>query len=89
MALRIRSDGTVLCAAMHPELPGDVYLDDGAHYTLSVDRGLLVTEPMEIEFPPGVHRPNRGGHAQHGQWWWAWEIPADVAADLSFVPAER
>ena len=50
MALRIRSDGRVLCAAMHGEEPGDTYLDDGVHYLLSVEKKLLVTEPNERHF---------------------------------------
>jgi hypothetical protein len=36
MSLRIRETGEVVCAAMHPELPGDVYLDDAQHYAISV-----------------------------------------------------
>ena len=31
MALRIRKDGRVLCAAHHPPEPGDLYLDDFVH----------------------------------------------------------
>lgn len=74
MSLRIRSDGRVLCAAMHEAEPGDVYLDDGEHYALSIEMGVLLTEPMEL--PEGV---GRGGHARHGQWWWIGHIPDDVA----------
>lgn len=40
MALRIRKDGRVLCAAIHPEEPGDAYLDDGVHYFLSAEQKL-------------------------------------------------
>lgn len=52
MAVRVRSDGRVLCAAMHPAEPGDRYLDDGVHYALSVELRVLVTEPMDL--PAGV-----------------------------------
>ena len=31
MALRIRKDGRVLCAAYHEAEPGDLYLDDYVH----------------------------------------------------------
>lgn len=37
MALRIRKDGRVLCAAMHKEELGDTYIDDGIHYFLSIE----------------------------------------------------
>jgi len=36
MALRIRKDGTILCAANTKAAEGDVYLDDNIHYHLSV-----------------------------------------------------
>ena len=65
MALRIRKDGRILCAAMHPEEPGDTYIHDGLHYTLSVEERVLVTEPMER-------------HELRGEWWWAGNVPADV-----------
>ena len=35
MALRIRKDGAVVCAAMTFEKEGDTYLDDGIHYALA------------------------------------------------------
>lgn len=31
MALRIRKDGRILCAAYHPAEEGDLYLDDHIH----------------------------------------------------------
>ncbi len=74
MSLRIRADGRVLCAAMYPEEPGDTYVDDGAHYRLSVELGVLVTEPMD---GPG----GRGGHARHGEWWWRGAVPEDVVLE--------
>jgi hypothetical protein len=73
MALRIRHDGTVLCAAMHPAFPGDVYVHDGVSYELTVEHRLLVTEPM--------FAGARGGHATHGQWWWRNEVPSDVTVE--------
>ncbi len=74
MALRIRKDGRILCAAKHPEEPGDTYLHDGIHYILSVELGVIVTEKME-------QTEGRGGHAKHGEWWWAHEVPHDVHPD--------
>lgn len=80
MAVRIRSDGTILCAAMHPEEPGDTYLDDGLHYRLSSELRVLVTEPMLWG--------QRGGHARHGEWWWVNDIPADVSVDPFYGPTD-
>lgn len=77
MALRIRSDGRILCAAKHPAEPGDTYLDDGLHYRLSVELGVVISEPMDAD----PDNPGRGGHAAHGEWWWINAIPADVVLD--------
>jgi len=75
MAVRVRADGRVLCAAMHEVEPDDrAYLDDGLHYKLSVQLGALVTEPMHAD----PDDPGRGGHAAHGEWWWCDEVPDDV-----------
>ncbi len=74
MALRIRSDGRILCAAMHPAEPGDTYLHDGISYRLTVESGAIVTEPM-------FSNEGRGGHAKHGEWWWADEVPPDVVLE--------
>lgn len=42
MAVRIRKDRkTIVCAADAPEREGDCYLDDGVHYTLSVQMNVL------------------------------------------------
>lgn len=73
MSLRIRSDGRILCAAMHPEESGDTYLHDGIHHRLC-RTGAIVTEPM--------NSGGRGGHARHGEWWWRDEVPADVTAEI-------
>lgn len=71
MAVRIRQDGRILCAAKHPEQPGDIYIPDGLHYRLSADLGVLVTEPMYCD-------GGRRGHAYHGEWWWRDRLPADI-----------
>lgn len=44
MAVRIRKDGRIFCAAMHPEKPGDTYIDDEWHYKLSVEAKLIVCQ---------------------------------------------
>lgn len=72
MAVRIRQDGRILCAAMHPPAQGDTYLDDGLHYKLSAGLGVLVTEPMYVD-------DGLGGHAEHGEWWWRGEEPEGAA----------
>lgn len=76
MSLRIRTDGRVLCAAMHPEEPGDTYLHDGISYLLTVELRALVTEPMEST-------AGRGGHGKHGEWWWAHLVPEGVVIEGS------
>lgn len=74
MAVRIREGGRIFCAASHPALPGDTYINDHLHYRLSADLGVLVTEPMDAD----PANPGRGGHGQHGEWWWSDRVPEDV-----------
>lgn len=74
MAVRVRSTGEIVCAAMHPEMSGDTYLHDGIHYTLSAELGALVTEPMQCDSA-------LGGHAAHGLWWWRGEAPPEAKID--------
>lgn len=65
MAVRIRKNGRIFCAAMRPEEPGDTYLDDHLHYELAVLSKALVTEPMDR------HRIN-------AEWWWRGQVPEGV-----------
>lgn len=65
MALRVRKDGRILCAAIHPAQPGDTYIDDGQHYVLSAEWKLIVTEPMDL-------------HRLRGEWWWRGAVPAGI-----------
>ena len=74
MSLRIREDGRILCAAMHPEKPGDTYIHDGISYRLTVELRAIVSEPMHSNV-------GRGGHAKHGEWWWANDVPVDVVIE--------
>jgi hypothetical protein len=55
MAVRIRKDGVIVCAAMHPEMEGDTYIDDQQHYDLAVIKEILITDK---------------NHLKHGYWWW-------------------
>lgn len=61
MAVRVRKDGRILCAAMHLAEEGDIYIDDGIHYLLSVEAKVLVTDNNHLD------KPGRPGH---GEWWW-------------------
>lgn len=72
MALRIRRDGRVLCAAMHEPQDGDTYINDALHYRLSVTDRVLVTEPFDQ-------------HAQRGEWWWRNAVPDGVVIDPFYL----
>lgn len=72
MAVRIRKDGRILCAAMHPAEEGDMYVDDSLHYHLSVEAKVLVTEPH--------YR-----HKHSGEWWWVNAIPVGVRVDEFYL----
>jgi hypothetical protein len=77
VSLRLRDDGRVLCAAMHPAEIDDRYVDDGGHYLLSVELGVLVTEPML----PNPEDPGLGGHGAHGEWWWRGHEPDEAVLE--------
>ena len=68
MALRIRSDGRILCAALHNREDGDTYIDDNLHYEMSVVHKVIVTEPMPE-------------HTLRGEWWWTNQVPREVIVD--------
>lgn len=68
MAVRVRKNGRVLCAAMHTAEEGDIYIDDTLHYLLSVEAKVLVTTPHEQ-------------HKKDGQWYWATQIPSNIVVD--------
>ena len=65
MAIRVRKDGTMWCAAHTQPQDGDTYIDDGLHYTLSVERRVIVALPMPE-------------HVSHPQWWWAGSAPPEA-----------
>jgi len=64
MALRIRKNGDVLCAALHEAHDGDTYVPDNISEILTGCTGeeaLLVTDPEPI-------------HSTHGKWLWAGSV---------------
>lgn len=69
MAVRIRKNGRIFCAALNEALEGDCYIDDGLHYELSVERKILITTENDY-------------HMKHGgEWWWKGQEPLDVRID--------
>ena len=46
---------------MFPEEEGDIYIDDELHYYLSVEKKVLVSEPMEK-------------HKKTGEWWFITDL---------------
>lgn len=70
MAIRLRKSGTMVCAALSEERDGDIYIDDGTHYHLSVEKGLIVSYPWER-------------HKDEPFWFWANNAPE--GCDLTFV----
>lgn len=69
MAVRIRKNGRIFCAALNGEEDGDCYIDDGLHYELSAVRKILVTTENEY------HIKN------DGEWWWRGQEPTGVIID--------
>lgn len=74
MALRIRANGRILCAALHPPDIGDTYIPDGLAYQLSAIDKVLVTEAMPA-------------HEARGEWWWAGNVPVGITIDPYYVCA--
>lgn len=72
MALWIRRDGSILCAAMYSDELGDIYLDDTIHEHLSLVTKVLVTESHE-------------SHSVRGEWWWINAIPSGVIIDPFYL----
>lgn len=69
MAVRIRKNGKIVCAALNSEQPGDIYLPDDVHYMLSVEYKILVTTKNEY------HKKN------DGEWWWKGLEPTNITID--------
>ena len=48
MALRIRKNGNIFCAALSKPKEGDVYINCGIHYMSSQIRKSIITQPMPL-----------------------------------------
>lgn len=62
MALRVRRNGSLICAALNPKKEGDVYIDDAVH-------SLLCRKKLIVTYPEPSHT------ATGGVWWWKGEEP--------------
>lgn len=65
MAIRVRKDGTMWCAALTEPMDGDTYIDDALHYEMSAVHGVIVALLHEE-------------HQKHPQWWWVMSAPASA-----------
>lgn len=72
MALRIRKNGRILCAAIHKEEQEDTYIDDNLHYQMSVIHKVIATEEYEK-------------HIINGEWWWIGNIPNKIEIDKFYL----
>lgn len=68
MALRIRKNGRIFCAALTEPLPGDTYVCDQLHYVMSAEHRAIVTEPAER-------------HEKRGEWWWRNAVPPEIVIE--------
>ena len=69
MALRIRKNGKIFCAAISEPEDGDTYLHDGISYELTVIQKSLVTTENDYHMSHG------------GEWWWKGKEPNNVKID--------
>ncbi len=75
MAVRIRKDGRIVCAALRPAEEGDTYIHDGLHHQLSGVEKVLVSEPWDM-------------HKISAEWWWAGNVPEGIVVDDFFLSKE-
>ena len=69
MAIRIRKNGKIVCAAINKVMNGDCYINDNIHYMLSVEQKLLITTENKYHMKNG------------GEWWWKGQEPKNVIID--------
>lgn len=69
MAVRIRKNGRIFCAALSNVMDGDCYIDDETHYQLSSVNKLLVTTENDYHIANG------------GEWWWKGQEPNNITID--------
>lgn len=72
MAIRVREDGTMWCAALTEPEPGDTYIDDTLHHLLHTVHRVIVAWP----------EPR---HSREPQWWWIGSAPSEVLAGYAWV----
>ena len=65
MAVRIRKNGRIFCAALRSAEEGDTYINDELHYRLSVLEKVLVSEAWNQ-------------HKESAEWWWKGNIPEGI-----------
>lgn len=65
MAIRVRKDGILVCAAHSEPEDGDTYIDDALQYEMSAVHGVIVALPMPA-------------HEADPRWFWAGRAPAGV-----------
>lgn len=75
MALRIRKDGRILCAALHKAKESDTYIPDNISEQLS---GCCGEKPIIVT-------DSEPKHSMHGEWWWAGNRPDLLKEDKTIV----
>lgn len=70
MALRIRKNGRIFCAALTNPESGDTYIDDNLHYEMSVVHKVIVTYPMPKH------------EEMNGEWFWSGNVPEGIKNDV-------
>lgn len=65
MAIRVRKNGMMVCAAHSQPQLGDTYIPDDLHYQLSVVHKVIASLPMEE-------------HEKDPRWWWVGNAPEGV-----------
>ncbi len=68
MSIRWRKNGDLVCAAMSEEQDGDTYIDDGLHYRLSVEYGVIVADK---------------NHKDNGFWHWSSQLLREALMPFS------
>jgi len=76
MAIRVRMNGRMFCAAMTEPMPGDTYIDDTLHHELCAVHRVIVSKPADL-------------HAKSAEWWWRNAVPAGTVIDPHFIGEDR
>ena len=69
MAIRIRKNRKIFCAALNCSEEGDIYINDSLHYILSVELKILVTTNIDYHI------------SNNGEWWWKGTEPNEIVID--------